>query len=273
MNRVLTPLAVFADLVAVRPSQAGQPDFRLQVVPAAVYKVDDPGNTGTSSFTFDIAVICTADCELAPISANVELLSSGVTVERQQWTTEMLAKSKKSSYRILPNTPVASSVRLFTLPEAFDFRLYFRCPQALAIDSAVVRVTVADSKGRRAEQMVRLPIRYYRQKTSLMFPFRGRGVVGQDWITNGGHGGYWNALAVDLRGLDRNYAEQTNDADENASAAGWGRQILAPAAGTIIYARNDIPDNPRPDTVTYMAQHDPILPFPGNSVTIQHGGS
>jgi hypothetical protein len=207
----------------------------------------------------------------------VELSNGGFTVERQQWTTAMLAKIKKVSHRILPNTPAWSSVGLFTLSEAFDFRLYFRCPQALAIDSAVVRVTVADAKGRRAEQMLRIPIQYYQQKTSLIFPFRGRGVVGQDWITNGGHGGYWNQFAIDVVGLDQNYATQKNDANENASDAGWGREILAPAAGTVTYARNDVPDNPHPgdlpDTVTWTAQHDPAMAFVGNCVIIDHGNS
>jgi Peptidase family M23 len=273
MNQVLLPLVLFACLVAVEPSPASPPDFHLQVVPAIVYKVDDPGNTRTSSFTFEIAVICSADCELTPISANVELSASGFTVERQQWTTEMLAKIKKVSHRILPNTPVASPVRVFTLPEAFDFRLYFRCPQAFAIDSAIVRVTVADAKGHRAEQMLKIPIQYYQQKTKLIFPFHGPGVVGQDWITNGGHGGYWNDFALDLRGLDQNYAEQLNDANENASAAGWGREILAPAAGTVTYSRNDIPDNPRPGELTYTTQHDPTMAFLGNCVIIDHGNS
>jgi Peptidase family M23 len=272
MSRVLLLLVTLPCLFAVQPSRANPPDFRLQVVPAIVYKVDDPGNTRTSSFTFEIAVMCSTDCELTPISANVELSSGGFTVERQQWTTAMLAKIKQVSHRILPNTPAWSSVRLFTLPEAFDFRLYFRCPQALAIDSAVVRVTVADAKGRRAEQMLAIPIRYYQQKTALIFPFHGRGIVGQDWITNGGHGGYWNAFAIDLDGLDQNYGEK-NDANENASDAGWGREILAPAAGTVTYARNDVPDNPRPDTITYMAQHDPIMAFLGNCVIIDHGNS
>ena len=273
MSRVSLLLLVLACLFAVQPSWASQPDFRLQVVPAIVYKVDDPANTRTSSFVFDIAVICSTDCALTPISASVELSNGRSTVERQEWTTEMLAKVKGVNYRILPDTPVASPRRMFTLPEAFDLHFYFRSPQALAIDSAVVRVTVADAKGRRAEQMLAIPIRYYQQKTALILPFRGRGVVGQDWITNGGHGGYWNAFAVDLRGLDQNYAEQKNDADENASAAGWGREILAPADGTVTYARNDVPDNPRPDTITYMAQHDPIMAFMGNCVVIDHGNS
>jgi hypothetical protein len=277
MNRVLLPLVALACLVAVEPSQGSHPDFRLQVVPAIVYKVDDPGNTRTSSFTFEIAAICSTDCELTPISANVELSSSGLTVERQQWTTEMLAKIKQVSHRVLPDTPLWSSVRLFNLPEAFDFRLYFRCPQVLAVDSALVRVTVTNAKGRRSDQMLRIPIRYYQQKTSLLFPFRGRGVVGQDWITNGGHGGYWNSFALDVGGVDQNYATQRNDANENASDAGWGREVLAPAAGNVTYARNDVPDNPHPgdlpDTVTWTTQHDPIMAFVGNCVIIDHGNS
>ena len=272
MSRVLLFLVTLACVSAVQPSRPNPPDFRLQVVPAIVYKVDDPGNTRTSSFTFEIAVTCSTDCELTPISANVELSSGGLIVERQQWTSDMLAKIRRVSHRILLNTPIWSSVRLFTLPEAFDFRLYFRCPQALAIDSAAVGVTIADAKGRRAEQTLRIPIQYYQQKTSLILPFRGRGIFGQDWITNGGHGGYWNEFAIDVDGLDQNYGEK-NDANENASDAGWGREILAPAAGTVTYARNDVPDNPRPDTITYMAQHDPIMAFLGNSVIIDHGNA
>jgi len=82
-------LVVLACLFAVQPSWAGQPDFRLQVVPTVVYKVDDPGNTRTSSFVFDIVVICSTDCALTPISASVELSSGSSKVERQEWTAEM----------------------------------------------------------------------------------------------------------------------------------------------------------------------------------------
>src|ERR1700730_4911149 len=208
MSRVLLLLVVPACLFAVQPTWASQPDFHLQVVPAIVYKVDDPGNTRTSSFVFDVAVICSTDCALTPISASVDLSNGRSTVERQEWTTEMLANVKRVSYRILPDTPVASPGRMFTLPEAFDVHFYFRCPQALTIDSADVRLTVADAKGRRAEQTLRIPIRYYQQKTSLSFPIRGKGVIGQDWITNGGQGGFWNAFAIAIYGLDQNYSAQ-----------------------------------------------------------------
>jgi hypothetical protein len=238
--------------------------------------VDDPGNLNTASFVFNIAVICSVDCDLTPISARVELSSAGSAVERQDWTTGQLAKIKQLSYRILPNTPLSSPTRAFTLPEAFDVRFSFRHPQALAIDSAFVRLTVADAKGRRVEQMLRIPIRYYQQATTLTAPFRGHGIVGQDYITNGGHGGFWNAFAIDLDGLDQNDGE-INDANENASDAGWGREILAPAAGTVVYARNDVPTNPRPgeepDDNWYRPLHDPVMAFAGNCVIIDHGSS
>jgi len=277
MNRALLLLVVPACLLAVQTTWASQPDFHLQVVPAIVYKVDDPGNIKTSSFVFDIAVICSTDCALTPISGSVELSNGRSTVERQDWTTEMLAKVKGVSYRILPDTPVASPRRMFTLPEAFDVRFYFRHPQALAIDSANVRVKVADVKGRRAEQMLRIPIQYYQQKTSLTLPIRGKGVIGQDWITNGGHGGLWNAFAIDIDGLDQNYAAQLNDANENAADAGYGREILAPAAGTVVYARNDVPTNPHPGEEPgdnwYRALHDPVMAYAGNCVIVDHGNS
>ena len=77
MSRALLLLVVPACLIAVQPTWASQPDFHLQVVPAIVYKVDDPGNTRTSSFVFDIAVICSTDCTLSPISASVELSNAG----------------------------------------------------------------------------------------------------------------------------------------------------------------------------------------------------
>jgi hypothetical protein len=277
MIRLPFLLVVSGCFVGAQRSSAQGPDFHLQVVPAIVYKVDDPGGSRTSSFVFDIAVICSTDCALTPISASVELSSAGSSVERQTWTTEMLAKIENIRYRVEPNTPLASPTRAFTLREGFDVRFYFRHPQALAIDSAAVRLTVADANGRRSEQMLRIPIRYYQQKTALIVPFRGHGIVGQDYITNGGHGGFWNAFAMDLDGLDQNDGE-LSDANENTADAGWGREILAPAAGTVVYARNDVPTNPHPGEEPdfnswYLPLHDPIMAYAGNCVIIDHGNS
>jgi hypothetical protein len=279
MSRVLLVLLTFGYLVGAQSSRADQPDFRLQVVPAIVYKVDDPGGSRTSSFVFDVAVICSTDCALTPISARVELSSAGSTVERQRWTTEMLAKIERTSFRIQPNTPLMAPVRAIALPDAFEFRFYLRQPQAVAIDSVAVRLIVADAKGRRAEHILGIPIRYYHQKTTLNFPIRGHGVIGQDYVTNGGHGGHGDfsdEFGIDIDGLDQNYGE-LSDASENAADAGWGREILAPAAGTVVYARNDVPTNPHPGEEPgddwYRPLHDPVNASAGNCVIIDHGNS
>jgi murein DD-endopeptidase MepM/ murein hydrolase activator NlpD len=56
-----------------------------------------------------------------------------------------------------------------------------------------------------------------------------------------------------------------------------GREILAPAAGAVTYARNDVPNNPHPggdfETNTNPALHDPVMAFYGNCVIIDHGNS
>ncbi|MDB5145329.1 MAG: family peptidase [Mucilaginibacter sp.] len=254
-----------------------QLDFHLHLVPDIIYKVDDPGGRNTSSFLFDIAVICSNNFKLTPISAVLKLSSAGFIVEQQNWESEMLAKIMKVSYRIVQETTsIVSPNRLFTLPESFDLRFYFRHPKVLAIDSAEVQLTVADPKGRQATQRLKIPVQYYTQKTPLNIPFHGLGVVGQDWITNGGHGGWWNQFALDLRGLDQNYAEQLNNAGENASDPGWNREILSPAAGTIVYVRNDVPDNPQPgepDLKAIARLPEPAMTYAGNCVIIDHSNS
>src|ERR1700693_2783734 len=126
MNRVLLLSLVFASLVAAEPSQVSRPDFRLQIVPAIVYKVDDAGGARTSSFVFDIAVICSTDCALTPISASVELSSAGSTIERQGWTTAMLAKIKNTRYRIEPRNRRCVRLRC---PKHLTFAFIFAIPR------------------------------------------------------------------------------------------------------------------------------------------------
>ena len=69
----------------------------------------------------------------------------------------------------------------------------------------------------------------------------------QGWLNDGGHSGYANQFAIDVLGLDANYAPQVDDKDENTSYAGWDREIIAPADGTIVYAATMFPTT-RPQT-------------------------
>src|SRR5205085_10151813 len=85
-----------------------------------------------------------------------------------------------------------------------------------------------------------------------------------------------NAFAIDLDGLDEKDGELSG-ANENEADAGWNREIIAPAAGKVVYARNDIPNSPHPGKSPgddyYKPLHDPMAAYAGHCVIIDHGNS
>jgi peptidase M23-like protein len=273
--RILLGTMYLSTLAAAQDVLPAEKAVQLQGVPAAVYKVDDPGHGETESWTFNVVALCKPnDCSSKPVAATIELFSSNTVVDKTEIGATELEKAALTSYRVLPETPAASSRRGFLLHEAFD--LTFTRPKKLNIDRTRVRLNVANFEGKREEAVLDIPIAVYRQKTALIFPFRGPGLVMQGWINDGGHSGYANQLAIDVLGLDANYAPQTNDKDENSSYAGWDREIMAPADGTVVYARNDVLNNPAagdPAQKLLDSQHDPMLAVAGNCVIIDHGNS
>jgi hypothetical protein len=165
--------------------------------------------------------------------------------DKQELVTPELEKTTQTSYRVLPETPVASARRNFLLDEAFDLRMSFTRPKKLAVDRTRVKLTVANSTGGTQETSVDVPVAVYQQKTALIFPFRGPGLVMQGWINDGGHAGYANQFAIDVLGLDDNYAPQVNDKDENASYAGWDRKSSCPGGGYGRLCPNDVTNKPK----------------------------
>jgi hypothetical protein len=272
VSLILTPL-----LVAAQDTHKAAEPLQLQVVPAAVYKVDDAGHGETESWIFNVVALCGPhDCGLKPLAATVELDSGGSFIDRQEIGAAELEKEMLTSYRVLSDTPAASPRRNFLLNEAFDLRMVISRPKKLAVDRTWIRLTVATSAGGREEATAEVPVAAYHQKTALIFPFRGPGLVTQGWVNDGGHSGYANQFAIDVLGLDPNYAPQTNDKDVNTSYAGWDREILAPAGGTVVYARNDVPNNPTangPDQTLLNSLRDPVTAVAGNCVVIDHGNS
>ena len=254
-----------------------RPDLsELRIVPAKVYKVDDPGHQETETATFNVVVMCNHDdCNSKPTNLKLELFSGSVLVGTEESSSAALEKLALTSYRIPEVATAASARRNFMLNEAFDLRLIVTRPKKLTVDRA--RITLSVSRpGGREDLVAEFPILVYQQKTALIFPFRGPALVVQGWANDGGHAGHANQFAIDVLGLDPNYAPQVNDKDENTSYAGWDREIIAPADGTVVYARNDVPNNSAasgPDQRTLDSQHDPVLAVAGNCVIINHGNS
>ena len=59
----------------------------------------------------------------------------------------------------------------------------------------------------------------------------------------------------------------------SADYAGWGRPIVAPAAGEVVVSRSDRPDQPDPEKSdpAFYASEFPQGGDPGNHVVVQHG--
>ena len=60
----------------------------------------------------------------------------------------------------------------------------------------------------------------------------------------------------------------------NEDFIGFGQQVLAPASGTVVYARNDVSDNPasgNQNLEQLLQLPDPPWGVGGNCVVIDHG--
>lgn len=119
-----------------------------------------------------------------------------------------------------------------------------------------------------------IAINTYSQRTDLIFPFRGAGVVTQGGAANGGHRNGSGQFAIDAMGLSENYAVQKTAAfAANTDLSGFGRELIAPGAGVIVHARGDRPDQPVPGE-SNEEFHVPEFRGagdPGNHVIIDHG--
>lgn len=144
---------------------------------------------------------------------------------------------------------------------------------ALAIDHAVCEVSWRDDDGalQRAERRIALEV--YAQRTALVFPFVGQGMITQGGAWNDGHRNRSGMFAIDAIGLTDAYAAMVGEGDAPAAVAGWGRPVIAPAAGTVVVVRSDRPDQPVSGVSDpkYFVPEFPQGGDPGNHVVLDHG--
>jgi hypothetical protein len=152
------------------------------------------------------------------------------------------------------------------------FNIGDQVPLALAVDSVHCALEFEGAHGRQRLEHA-IPLETYAQKTSLVFPFRGNGMITQGGAWNDGHRNRSGMFAIDAIGLTGLYAAMATQGDASQSAAGWGRTIIAPAAGMVVAARGDRPDQPLlgvSDPAYFVAEF-PNGGDPGNHVVIDHG--
>jgi hypothetical protein len=265
MRFLLWPLLLFANVAAAAP-----PEITLSSVPDTVYKLHDPGRAPAESWLFHVVV--TGPSDLQPVGARLEVFSGATLRETTVLPDSTVRRKRLTSYRADVDT--LAYQRRFLVDEAFDLRFTFLArPVAWMADRVRVTLTLAVPGTGNVTKSLDVPLRTYAQKTALVFPFRGPAIVSQGRFNNAGHAGHSNQFAIDVLGLNDEYGPMVAGKTGNEEYAGWGREILAPARGTVVYARNDVPDNAGDvDALeTYRKLPDPMNAVAGNCVVIDHG--
>lgn len=252
------PASLAVPVAIASASHAVASTLTLTTRPTRVFKVADLARENTEAWFVTVVAVTSEDRRLAPEHVSLSYFSGAVeTASAESWGA-------------------ALSAMTFALPPAngqfrpFGLRLISRQPVAAAIDRMRVSVEFLDTPS----ATVDVAIGVYQQRTALVFPFRGAGFVTQASAANGGHRNASGQFAIDAMGLSERYALQTGRGfARNRDLEGFGRELISPAAGAIVIARGDRPDQPVPGE-SNEEFHAPELRGagdPGNHVVIDHG--
>ncbi len=250
--------------------QSGAP-LRLRTVPTRIYRSTFNPREALDGWVFFLILESSEPQPLTPLSLRIRYQAGGAVVREERIIGAALAgiaRQDISPARLTGQPPDPPAY----WPQAFRIHCYV--PHAPAVETLAVQLRVSDAGGREHDVEARIPIVDFQQRTSLIFPFRGPGIISQAGVLGGGHRNRSGAFAIDALALDPNHAPMLRaGSDRPQDYAGWGRPIIAPAAGIVVQARNDRPDQPRDgeSDPAYFAPEYPNGGDVGNHVVIDHG--
>jgi hypothetical protein len=242
----------------------------LSTWPHRIYKENDGilGPASSESFAFNL-LVKDQNGKIEPQSARLEFYS----FEERVHTVEL----SKKALNAVRSTSISSAGDLDKEEEVFDLRHYFSVPVSLDVSRLVYRLRLAGPGGSALERELDIPLLRYEQKTKLTFPMKGKFMVVLSHDFNEPHSfGRSQHFAYDIFGMGPHWEITRNGGATIADFCTWGREVIAPADGVVVYARNDVPDQPRPGTVdTSIHEHlpNPGYAGPGNNVLLDHGNS
>lgn len=246
---------------------AGEPyDVSIYCIPHHVYKENDgvwqPG--ATEAFYFYLVVKEKHSRPMDPVSASLQFFSGNTLLQSMELSRQALSSIRKGSLGSFAKQE-----------EIFDLQHYFSFPVPSKVDRLAYTLKLQTPEGNAVEKQLEIPIEEYQQKTSLIFPIKGKFIVAGAHDFNEDHSAEWSQhYAYDILGLGSDYQLAKNDGKANEDFWTWGREVLAPADGTIVFARNDVPDNKQPgkiDSKVFMSLPNPMWAVGGNNVVIDHG--
>ncbi len=277
MNIHGVAILVFGLMLGIGQSSRAQSasDIQLSTVPETVFKIRDPARAGTESWYFNLVVADAKERDgIRLLNAEVEVFAGETLREKKVLPGSTLELMRRTSYLITPETDALSLKRRFSLDEVFDLRLEFPTkPLTWEVDRVRITLALEVPASGTVTKTLDVPLQVYSQRTRLIFPIRGPAIISQGQINNFGHSGHANQFAIDVLSLNAEYGPMISGEQGNAVFAGWGREVIAPADGKVVYARNDVPDNPLNGNPRdeHSKVPEPLLAIAGNCVIIDHG--
>jgi murein DD-endopeptidase MepM/ murein hydrolase activator NlpD len=279
--RVIAPVITFyvihtsqsARAASIADSTNSKP-LAFVLRPTRVFKIANRGRENNESWIFSLIIQTDASVKLAPIAMTLHLLRNMQELSATSYSTEGL-KALAFQSRLPPKMADG------TAPPApiywpVAFRITQTVPAGMGVDAMEIELDARDQGGAARHGQVLVPIETYRQKVSLIFPFRGKGIILQGGAADGGHRNRSGQFALDASGLDDSWSiVAPGEGKQNSDYRGWGRQIIAPADGIVVRLRTDRPDQPEGDVNDpgYYAPEYKDGGDPGNFLVIDHGSS
>jgi len=249
-------------------SSRGEYEITLGTWPHRIYKENDSvlEPATTESFVFNLLVKERQNRTIDPLNARLEFYSSGERVHLIELSRKALKAIRSVS--VATREPDKED-------EVFDFRHYFSVPLSLAIDRLDYELLLRrPENGGKIYRRLDIPLLRYEQRTKLIFPIKGKFIVGLGHDFNEPHSdGLSQHFAYDILGTGPHWEITRNSGAVHADIYTWGREVIAPADATVVYARNDVPDQPALGTIDpKLYENVPNQPAnPGNQVTLDHG--
>lgn len=202
--------------------------------PQVVYRIDMAGPGDFESWVVDHVYEPAGDVPIS-ISASGTNGSS-----RQEWPSVKLLDSN--------------------LDGKFSVVAHF--PKSLGVERYTIRVG--------EQEKVYRPERY-EQRNAYILPLAGNAIISRGVFNNAGHGWHRSRFAYDFIGLDETYAPMTAPEYRNDNLSGFGMDVIAPAAGTVVFVETRVPDQEGEYDEESFRLPDGTQAYHGNAVVIDHG--
>jgi hypothetical protein len=241
--------------------------LKFSTAPSVIYKESDqlwPADKLLAAYDSEswsfylIAKITEGVKPIRPLNAEIKLISEKNVVRTISMTGKYLEQ-------------------LLVPEEKVDLLIWNRFvePKTLDIDNMHYTLRVEDAKNTRFENTLEISLLRYKQKARLIFPIKGKCIVAVGHEYNEHHRWDRSQFAYDIFPLGPEGQLARDRGGWNKEWWGYGIPVIAPSAGVVIYARDDIPENKRPSVLPsenfYKSIADPLNATAGNHTIIDHG--